>query len=57
MPEEEKPAGLQTVDEMIKEQYYAPTEEEKKEKGFLEQLIEWIKSRREAQAAKLKETV
>jgi uncharacterized protein YifN (PemK superfamily) len=55
MAEEEKP--LQTVDEMIKEQYYAPMEEEKKEKGFLEQLIEWLKSRREAQVAKLKETV
>jgi hypothetical protein len=53
--EEERP-GLQTVDEMIKEQYYAPIEEEKK-KGFLDQLLEWLKSRREAQSAKLKETV
>jgi hypothetical protein len=56
MPEEERPAGLQTVDEMIKEQYYAPTEEEKK-KSFLDQLLEWLKSRRETQSAKLKETV
>jgi len=53
--EEEKP--LQTVDEMIKEQYYAPLEEREKEKGMLEQIIEWLKSRREAQSAKLKETV
>jgi hypothetical protein len=57
MAEEEKPVGLQTVDEMIKEQYYAPMEEKKEEKSFLEQLIEWLRSRKEAQAAKLKETV
>lgn len=42
---------------MIKEQYYAPLEEETKEKGFLDQLLEWMKQRKEAKTAKLKETV
>lgn len=45
------------VSEALEQAYYGPLKEEEKEKSFLEALIDFIKSRKEALKPKLEQAV
>jgi hypothetical protein len=45
------------VSQALEQAYYGPLKEEEKEKSFLEALIEFIKSKREAMKPKLEQAV